>query len=69
MSTSGYYDVTTTGSGSTAFVYDGTVGSWISSSSGSFQSNLYLTSSHTDYICVFGTTSGQSYSVTVAPHS
>ena len=46
-------------------MYDATAGSWVYGST--YQSGLYLNSGHTNYVYVYGYTSGESYSVTVTP--
>ena len=64
LTLSGYYDVTSTGD-TAAYVYDATAGAWLYGFS--YQSNLYLDSSHTNYVYVQGFTAGENYSVTVSP--
>ena len=66
LSSSGYYDLTFGGSGY-GYVYDSTSGTYVYGSS--YQSNLYLDASHTNYVYAYGPTNGETYSVTVTPHS
>ena len=68
LSSTGYYDLSSTGNTS-AYIYDATAGNYVYSSSGSGTTNLYLNSSHTNYAVVYGYTYGQNYSVTLTPHS
>jgi len=66
LNSSGYYDVTTTGS-TAACIYDKTTGSYLYGSS--YQSNLYLDATHINNVAVVGFATGESYSVTIKPHS
>lgn len=64
VTTTGYYDVSSTGN-TEAYVFDATAGSFVYGSN--YQDNLYLDSSHTNYVYVTGYTGGTSYSVSVKP--
>ena len=66
LSSTGYYNITSTGN-TVSCVYDATAGSYVVSSSGGYQSGLYLNASHTNYVCVYGYTAGQTYTVSAAP--
>ena len=65
MSSSGYYNVASTGNTYT-YILDQSVGAWVTSSSGSYTSDLYLNVGHSYYAYVYGYTAGENYSVTVA---
>ena len=62
--TSGYFDVTSTGS-TAAAVYDATAGYWLFGAS--YMSTLYIDASHTNYVCVLGSNTGETYNVKVSP--
>jgi len=75
LSSSGYYDVTTTGSNIYAFVYDKTTYSDVRSTTAtnnwgaaSYTDNIYLDSSHTYNIRIVGYTTGVEYSATLKSH-
>ena len=63
LSSSGYYSLSSTGN-TNAYIYDATADSWVYGSS--YQSGLYLNSGHSNYVYVYGYTTGESYSVSVA---
>ena len=62
VTASSYYDIASTGN-TAAYVYDATAGSWVNG--GDYQKNLFLDSSHINYLYVCGYTAGESYSVTL----
>ena len=66
ITSAGYYDVTSTGN-TEAHVYDATASSWLYGTTA--QSNLYMESGHTYSLCVYGYTTGENYSVSVASHN
>ena len=66
VTSSGYYDLSSTGS-TGACIYDATAGAYLFGSS--YQSNLFVETAHTNYLAVVGYSTGESYSVTATPHS
>lgn len=62
-SSSGYYDITASSSNINAYLYDITSSAYLYGAS--YQSNLYVNSSHSYYVRVFGYSTGESYNVTV----
>ena len=65
LSSSGYYNLSSTGNTS-AYIYDATAVSWVYGSS--YQSGLYLNSGHSNYVYVYGYTTGENYSVSVTSY-
>ena len=50
-----------------AYIWDNTTSSWVNGSSYDYQTNLYLYTSHSYNVYVYGYTTGGSYTVTVQP--
>ena len=66
VSSSGYYDVTTSTNNTGGFVYDASTGTCPASSTGSYDTNVYLSADHANYVVVSGNVQGETYKVTVS---
>ena len=64
MSGSGYFDLYSTGS-TFAVIYDATAGSYLYGNS--YQSNVYVNSTHANYLYVVGYATSENYCVTMMP--
>ena len=60
-----YVSVSSTGN-TKAYIYDNTSGGWVKGSAGDYKNDLYLDSTHNYSVYVYGYTTGENYSTTVA---